>query len=235
MVTKNEAEAVLARSASLQVEVNKKVRKPLDLEGYLAIRKVAEPWLQLAMDISLVTLQGRSEVCNMKHSDFRGDYLFVIREKTEGTSDTAFIRIPVTQSMREFRALAMALDTLNAPNLIHRRPDRQRGDWAPKSEHWAYVRPQCLINAFRAALLSLGHYAHVKPAERESVHEIRALGSRIYLASNIAEEAISPLMTHADQQVTKIYTQGGEGALRPEHYKTVEAPLSLTAMLAKAI
>lgn len=231
LVTKSEADAVLARSASLHVEVNKKVRKPLDLESFLAIRKVAEPWLQLAMDISFVTLQGRSEVCNMKHSDFRGDYLFVIREKTEGTSDTAFIRIPVTESMREFRARAMALDTLDAPNLIHRRPDRQRRDWVPKGEHWAYVRPQYLTNAFHAALLSSGYYVRLKPAELPSFHEIRGLGAR--RCHDLGKESISIQMTmaHADESTTQIYLTGGASALRDDQYVPVEAPLALSAML----
>jgi len=235
LVTKNEAEAVIARSASLNVDANKKVRKPLDLDGYLAVRKVAEPWLQLAMDTSLVTLQGRSEVCNMKHSDFRGDYLFVIREKTEGTSDTAFIRIPVTASMREFRARAMALDTIEAPNLIHRRPDRQRRDWAPQDEHWAYVRPQYLTNAFHAALLASGYYAHLKPAERPSFHEIRGLGAR--RCRELGKESISIQMTmaHADEKTTQIYLTGGASALRDDQYVLVEAPLELTAMLGNSL
>jgi enterobacteria phage integrase len=231
LVTENEAAKVLARSASLNVEVNKKVRQGLELEGYWAIREVAEPWLQLAMDISLVTLQGRSEVCHMQHANFRGDYLFVIREKTEGTSDTAFIRIPVTDSMREFRARAMALDTLDAPNLVHRRPDRQRRDWAPEGEHWAFVRPEYVTKAFKAAREKSGFYAHLKPAERPTFHEIRGLGAR--RCRLLGKESISIQMTmaHADESTTKTYLNGGAAALRDDQYVLVEAPLGLDEML----
>jgi hypothetical protein len=76
----------------------------LSIEGYLVIYKVAEPWLKLAMDISLSTMAGRNEVCDMQHADFRGDYLFLIRKKTSSKSKEAFMRYPVNAVLRELRA-----------------------------------------------------------------------------------------------------------------------------------
>ena len=87
LVPVNEAEKLPKHSASRKLTVNRKKRQPLTLEGFRAIREEAEPWLQLAMDLSMLTLQSRTEVLNMKHSDFRGGYLYVIRAKVSHVSD----------------------------------------------------------------------------------------------------------------------------------------------------
>jgi hypothetical protein len=76
------------------------------------------------MDIGLVTLQGRNEVVNMKHADFRGDFLYVIRKKTSNKSKAAFIRIPITPDLLDIKGRALLLGGILAPNLIHRRPSR---------------------------------------------------------------------------------------------------------------
>ena len=55
-VTVNSAENVPERSTSLVIDANAKDRQPLEVAGYKAIYAVAAPWLQLAMDLSLLTL-----------------------------------------------------------------------------------------------------------------------------------------------------------------------------------
>ena len=77
----NYTENVMERSMSLVITSNHKQRRPLDVAGYKAIHETADPWLQLAMDISLLTLQGRSDVVNLRHTDFRDGHVFMIREK----------------------------------------------------------------------------------------------------------------------------------------------------------
>ena len=66
-----------------------------------------------------------------------------------------------------------------APNLVHRRPERRR-DWAPpEGEHFAYVRPQYLTNAFADVRDASGYFAPLKNDKKPSFHEIRGLGGRI--------------------------------------------------------
>lgn len=67
----NEAEKVERRSTSRKIEKNRKRRAQLDPDGFRAIHAEAPGWLQLAMDLSLVTLQSRKEVCAMRHEHFR--------------------------------------------------------------------------------------------------------------------------------------------------------------------
>jgi hypothetical protein len=124
-----EPEKIEPRSTSKKLEINRKVRRQIDIDGFKAIRAMAEPWLQLAMDQSLVTLQARTEICNMRHSDYRDGYLFVIRDKTSGDSDMAFIKIAVTEQLDEIRRRSLRLDSTASPYLVHRAPERRRRQW----------------------------------------------------------------------------------------------------------
>jgi hypothetical protein len=79
LVSACEPQKIEQRSTSKKLAMNQKVRLPLDLAGFNAIHEKAPAWLQIAMEQSLVTLQARAEICNMRHTDYR---------------DGAFIRDP---------------------------------------------------------------------------------------------------------------------------------------------
>ncbi|MET4616360.1 integrase [Stenotrophomonas sp. 2619] len=53
---------------------------------YAAIWDKAEQWLRLAMDLSLVTLLRREDVVSLKFADVRDGYLWVVPQKTEGST-----------------------------------------------------------------------------------------------------------------------------------------------------
>lgn len=231
IVEANEAEKVLERSNSLVLEANRKVRQPLDMEGFKAIRAHAPPWLQIAMDLALITLQGRSEVCNMRHDDFRGGHLFVIRQKTHRQSDAAFIKIKLTPDLEDLRNRSLALDNTQSPFIVHRTPDRKYRELADSMPHWTYVRPDYLTKAFLEARTAARCYEDLPAEKRPTFHEIRGLGSRTCEALGMKGTEIQLLMTHADKKTTDIYLNGGAEALRDEDYVTVEAPLTLAKML----
>jgi integrase len=111
-VPTNEPEKVERRSTSRKIASNRKVRQQLDVEGFLQIHAKAEPFCQLAMETSLVTLQARREVCNIKHTDFRGGYLFVIRDKVAADSEMAFIKIRLTDEIQALRERSRHLNEI---------------------------------------------------------------------------------------------------------------------------
>jgi integrase len=228
----NEAEKILKRSNSLIVEVNQKVRQPLDLDGFKAIREHAPPWLQIAMDWALVTLQGRSEICNMKHAHFRNSHLFVIRQKTSSESEAAFMKIKLTPDLEALRARSLQLAPSDSPFVIHRQPKRNRKELPDSKEHHTYIRPDYLTKAFFTARTEARCHEHLRPEERPTFHEIRGLGSRTCEQLGMKESEIQILMAHADKKTTDIYLNGGAEALRDDDYVTVEAPLTLAQMTA---
>lgn len=227
----NEAEKIEARSASKKLEINHKIRQPLDVDGFKAVHAAAPPFLQLAMELSLVTLQARTEVCNMRHDDFRDGYLFVIRDKVSGDSDMAFIKIVVTEQLEDIRRRARQLYGIASPFLVHRPPDRRSRQWTAGKPHWTYVKPEYLSKAFARARDATGLYGELEPLERPTFHEIRGLGARLYRASGMAEDAIRALMTHSHKRTTRIYLEGGREALSDDDFQPVTAPLRLADVL----
>lgn len=228
----NEAAKIEERSTSKKIAANLKEREPLDLKGFKEIHEQADTWLQLAMELSLVTLQGRSEICNMQHSQFRDGGLYVIRAKTSGDSDMAFIRIELTEQLLEFQSRSRLLDSTVSPYLIHRRPTGPiRRTWLDAKPHWTYVTGDYLTKAFGEARDKVDRYAKMPSRSRPSFHEVRGLGSRIYLERGMSKAAISALMTHTDEKVTEIYLEGGADALREDHFNRVAAPLRVRDIL----
>jgi integrase len=225
-----EPEKIEPRSTSKKLAANRKVRQQLDVAGFEAIHAKAPPWLQVAMEQSLVTLQARKEICNTRYADYRDGYLFVIRDKVSGESDMAFIRIALTAQLDDLRRRSLA-DGVLSTFLVHRAPDRRRRNWTEGKPHWTYVHPEYLSKAFAEARGASGLYANMEAAKRPTFHEIRGLGARIYRAQGTPEAAIQALMTHAHRRTTQIYLDRGAAALTDDDYQTVSAPLTLAQML----
>ncbi|HEY3784239.1 MAG TPA: tyrosine-type recombinase/integrase, partial [Steroidobacteraceae bacterium] len=203
----------------------------LDVEGYRAIYAHAEGWLQLAMDLSLVTLQSRKEVCGMRHGDFRGGFLFVIRDKVAAKTQMAFIRISLTPELEALRERARKLDAVVSPYLVHRRPDRMQRRWIQGKDHWTYVNERYLTQSFAAARDAIPRYAALPERERPTFHEIRGLGSRLHLGHGVPKGDIQELMTHSNPRTTEIYLEKGAAALTDDDYRPVSAPFSLRELL----
>jgi enterobacteria phage integrase len=232
LAKENEGLKLIKRSTALILELNQKERHPLAIEGFKAIRAHAEPWLQLAMDGAILTLQRRNEIISMQHADFRDGFLFVICKKTSTRTDASFIKIKMTPDLEDLRNRALTLDKVESDYLIHRAPDRRYRKAAESKAHWTSISPDYLTKSFAAARKEAGDWEHLKPGERPSFNEIRGLGARTYKdLLGVEEGGIQILMAHADPKTTELYLQGGKKALKDENYVTVEAGLTLAQML----
>jgi hypothetical protein len=227
----NEAEKVERRSISRKIKSNQKTRQRLDPAGFNDIYAKAEPWLQIAMEGSLLTLQSRKEVCNFKHTDFRGGFLFVIRDKVAADSHMAFIKIRLTSELEALRARAVKLDAIASPYLVHRRPDRMQRRWLEGKVHWTYVNERYLTRAFKAARDVVPRFKALPERQRPTFHEIRGLGSRLCLERGMSKAAIQELMTHSSQKTTEIYLERGPQALTDDDFHAVSAPFTLKELL----
>jgi len=232
-----EPEKIEPRSTSKKIPTNRKVRRQLTLDDFKAIHTQAPPWLQLAMEQSLITLQARQEICSMRHTDYRDGYLFVIRDKVSGDTDMAFIKIRLTTELEEIRRRSLKLDETASPFLIHRKPHRERREWIAGKPHWTYVNPQYLSKAFEhsrdAATDRTGQhrFANLAARQRPTFHEIRGLGARLCRSMGVSENAIQALMTHANKRTTQIYLERGKAALTDDDYLSVTASLSARELL----
>lgn len=231
LVRFNEAEKVPRRSISRKIESNRKRRQPLDAAAFRDIHAQADPLLQLAMEISLVTTLARNELCQLRHDDFRDGWLYVVRDKTAADSDRAFIRIRITPELEAFQARARRLDDIASPYLLHRRPDRMQRRWLAGKAHWSQVTPDYLTRLFADARDRVPRFAALPERERPSLHEVRGLASRLAKARGLATDRIRALMAHADEKTTRIYLEGGRAALTEENFVKVDAPFTLAELL----
>lgn len=220
----NEAEAVLKRSLSKKLESNRKLRRRLDLEGFRKIHDACPAWLRIAMDMSLVTLQARREIVRMRYTDERERHLFVIRDKTSGDSDMAFIKFPVTAQIAQIIAQSRG-DSLVSPFIVHRSPEHRVRAYMAAKAHWTQVNEMYLTRTFYEVRNATGHWDGVPSRERPTFHEIRSLGGRLYIKAGYKKAYVRALMTHTDEKTTEIYLSGGE--LTSQHYLQVNADLRI--------
>jgi len=178
-------------------------RARLTKEVYSAIWEKAEPWLRLAMDLSLVTLLRREDVVSLKFSDVRDGFLWVVPQKTEGST---LVKLKIRIGDELSTLLAQARDTVLSPYVVHRLPDRARPSdkRAAARQHLTQVMPEQVTRAFLDAREAAG----IKCANPPSLHEIRSLGGALLSESGWAIEQVQGLMGHSSTSMTEHYLEG---------------------------
>ena len=168
-------------------------------DHYLQIRDCAEPWLQDAMDLALISLQPRQVLCSIHLGMIVDNKLRVWREKTD-----THIEIEIGESLRSViarrREEALRLGTRK---LLCR---------APLHGNKVDVLPSMLTLAFTQAVTKSGLYQSSPP----TLHELRSLGSRLYELRGFDKKVIQNLMGHRQEATTDIYLNPDE----PEYIKS---------------
>lgn len=223
-ITINEPAVTPKRTTSKKIEANRKIRKRLDPKGFWLIHKNAPPWLQIAMELSLITLQSRAEIVNMKFTDLRDGWLYVIRDKVSSDSDMAFISINVSSYLQDIIGKART-DNVASPYIVRFKPQSRQRAHLDSKPHWTYVNPGYLTKAFKKVRDSFSEYANLEPRQRPTFHEIRSLGARTYRELGFPKNYIKYLMTHSDQRTTNIYLENPD-QLTDGHFKKVKAELN---------
>lgn len=173
-----------------------KRRRRLSKEGFDAIYAVAPKFLQNAMDLALITLQRREDICRMKFSDIKDEYLYVIQKKTQKHGDAAYIKIAIGKHLKEI--ISRCRDSILSPYLIHRVPLRDVG--GVQKDHRTQITPGYLTNAFADARDKTGLYNDMDSEERPTFHEIRSLGVKLYEDEGVDSKNLAGHMTDAMQK-----------------------------------
>lgn len=214
----NPAEVTFARS-----DVKKK-RKRMTPAQFAAIHAISPSWMQIAMELALITLQGRYEVIGLKFSQFdqKTGTIRVIRQKVE-KHEHAYLEI---ESSRLAGIISRARRSgIASPYIVHREPVRR--NTAQDREHWSQLTANHFSSEFRRLRDLTGIFDTVERRERPTFHEIRALGSWLYKQQGYDNESyIQPLMAHADQKMTEHYQKGHE-----QQWVKVRADLDVSDIL----
>lgn len=180
-------------------------RDRLTVETYGAIYAQAPEWLQVAMDLSLLTLLRREDVVSARFADVRDGALCVVPGKTEATTGVR-LRIRISEALAG--VIARARDDVASPYIVHRLPERARPQRLKAKErvHHTQVLPEQLSRAFADARDAAGIESENPP----SFHEIRSLGAALLLQSGWTREQVQALLTHTDAAMTNVYLEGHE-------------------------
>lgn len=178
-------------------------RARLTKEVYAAIWDQAEPWLRLSMDLSLVTLLRRDDVVSLKLSDVHDGFLWVVPQKTEGSS---LVKLKIRIGEELATLLTQARDTALSPYVVHRLPDRARPSdkRAAARQHHTQVMPEQLTRASQDAREAAGVAGDSPP----SFHEIRSLGGALVRDAGWTTDEVQALMGHASKSMTELYLDG---------------------------
>lgn len=197
-----EAQGLIARGHN-PVEVTRKAkggvkRDRLSLEQFHAIREHADPWLQNAMDLALVSGQSRAEISRAMFADFKDGFWYCNRGKTG-----AKIRIPTSLRLE---AAKLSLDDvvkqcrgtgIVSKYLIHHR--RNIG----LTRAGGKVKMDTISNAFTEARRQSG----IVPQDDKTpptFHEIRSLAGRLYEKEYDAD-FVQKLLGHSSEKMTDKY------------------------------
>ncbi|WP_028304435.1 tyrosine-type recombinase/integrase [Oceanospirillum maris] len=201
LVNENPAEHTLKKTPDA------KKRRAMTQRDFDLIYRQSPEWLQIAMDLALVTLQRRGDLCKMRYEDIREDCLYIIQQKTEKHGLRARLRIKMTDTLADIIHRSRA-DGIACPFVIHRRPYRIKR--SNILEHWAQVRDELLSKEFAKYRDKVSTIAALPAEERPTFHEIRALGGHLYLQAGFDPEYVQTLMGHSTGKMTAHYTDRHE-------------------------
>lgn len=197
-------------AASTLPKVVNKQRKRHTLNGLAAIRAVAPPWLQNAMDLAILTTQRRSDILKLKWEDIREGWMYIAQVKT--TDDEAdgyeiegagYIRIKIDSEIQTVLDRCKASNVIS-PFVIHHVPSR-RGVPSKEKTHWTQIKPEYLSRIFKEAREKSNPYPDLGLKQQPTFHEIRAFS--IYLYKQMGRDP-QALAGHSNAAMTEMYASG---------------------------
>lgn len=214
--------------------LGKKERKRLTQEQFRKIHAAAPLFLKTAMDLALQTTHASLEVSRIRYylrkpsrdkngciwykepqviegHTIYGD-LYINRQKTKG-NDEAHIILPIGQALKDIIDRSRK-DNMTCPYVVHRRPIKNSNGIGKGCDHELQVQSDYISKAFSRVRDKCCACDHLKPAERPTFHEIRALASHL-----ISQQGLNPQqrMGHKDKRSTSVYTAEHEQFLRVAH------------------
>ncbi|MTI12144.1 tyrosine-type recombinase/integrase, partial [Sansalvadorimonas verongulae] len=178
-----------------------KKRQRLKKEQLDIIYEMADPWLKIAIDLALITLQRRQDLVKLKFSDIKDGRLYLVQQKTKDRTECARLSIAVSPNLAKIINKAR-MTGIACPYIIHRKPDRRKSRENETKQHWAAVRESYLTRAFTKVRNKTGLFDNIPEDERPTFHELRSLGGDLYKKKGWSLEQVQSLMGHASEGMT---------------------------------
>lgn len=151
-------------------------RRRIEEHQYPLIREQAEPWLQHAMDVALMTLQRREDLVKLTAENLIDGALHLKQGKTG-------MRLRI----RLWAELGMLM--------------RRKGPIIQNTKGKA-ITPEYFSRAFQRARDKVPELAALPPEQKPTLHELRSLGARLLRNDGIDPQT---LLGHTEAKTTRLY------------------------------
>lgn len=198
------------------------IRARLDFTTWQQMRTLAQAspqrWVEPMLLLALVTGQRRGDLAAMRFdqivTDERGQqFLRVEQQKKAGKVIGARVEIPLSLRLD---AIGMTVGDV----IEHCRAAGKPGPTMLRKAGGGPIEQSSLSARFHEHIVAvLGEDAH-GPYEWPSLHEVRSLSARSYIAQGLKPATVQTLLGHADLEMTEVYVN--DRGLSAHEWKRVE-------------
>jgi integrase len=201
----------------LRADTEHTKRSRLSFEEYKLVYKFASPIIQNAMELSINSIQRRSDIKNWRFDYDRSDgYIYLIQSKTRKHGIAAYLRIPTSLTLVSSENGARTLGELISsfrdkrvcPYVVHQMPKRRTKVIASEKDHVMQVTVDQISKGFAKArdLAGVGKDTSNPP----TFHELLGLGEFLRKQQGWTIKQIQTLRGHSSEKMTQHYLDGHE-------------------------
>ena len=194
------------------------LRKRLTLQTWQAMLNLArhgrQRWVPAMLLLALATGQRRADLAKMRFDDVVDGHLRVEQQKKAGKPTGARVAIPLTLRLQ---ATGMTLGDV----VEYCRGIGAPGDTLLRKAGGGPIEMSSLSARFRALIVKACGPEAYQQYEWPSLHEVRSLSARTYMAEGMAPETVQTLLGHKDAEMTRIYLD--DRGLTAQDWKQVSA------------
>lgn len=194
------------------------LRKRLTLETWQAMLNLArhsnQRWVPALLLLALATGQRRADLAKMRFDDVVDGHLRVEQQKKAGKPTGARVAIPLTLRLA---ATGMTLGEV----IEHCRGIGAPGDTLLRKSNGKPIEMSSLSARFRQLIVKACGPDAYQQYEWPSLHEVRSLSARTYIAEGMSPETVQTLLGHKDAEMTAVYLN--DRGLTDEEWKQVAA------------
>ncbi|MCU7372860.1 tyrosine-type recombinase/integrase [Paucibacter sp. O1-1] len=213
----NNGEAETSPAAHVKPPRAPGLRKRLTLETWQSMLELSKAgpqrWVYAMLLLALATGQRRADLAKMKFSDVVDGHLRVEQQKKARKLVGARVAIPLT--------LRLAATGMTLGDVIELcRGIGAPGEYLLRKQGGGPIEMSSLSARFREHLLAVLPADAHKQYEWPSLHEVRSLSARTYIAEGMAPATVQTLLGHKHAEMTAIYLN--DRGLTDAEWKTVE-------------
>lgn len=210
------------------------IRKRLTLETWHAMLNLSrhgrQRWVHAMLLLALATGQRRADLAKMRFDDVVDGHLRVEQQKKAGKPTGARVAIPLTLRLQ---ATGMTLGDV----IEHCKTIGAPGETLLRQANGRPIEMSSLSARFHQLIKAACGPDAYRKYEWPSLHEVRSLSARTYIAEGMEPATVQTLLGHKHADMTEVYLD--DRGLTAKEWKTVEvqqqhAPAANDAQRAEA-